>query len=94
MQHTPAPWTLDGYSILDERERELASYRVDTSPGAGDIPEWRANAALLVAAPEMYEALQAVLGAPHDSANRSRVYLTPAVIGMLQAALDKAQPDL
>jgi hypothetical protein len=94
MQHTPAPWTLDGYSILDERERELASIYRATSPGAGDIPEWRANAALIVAAPELYEALQAVLAAPFDSTNRSRVYLSHAVLEMLRAALDKAQPDL
>jgi hypothetical protein len=58
--HTPGPWTVDGRGIRqDMRERErgwFIGYCEDTHN-----PDWKANARLVAAAPDLLEALQGLL---------------------------------
>jgi hypothetical protein len=68
-QFTPAPWYLDGGFVYAERNRETvrAAKAKDRNSGDGNIPlakiiadfagEQQANANLIAAAPELFEAL-------------------------------------
>jgi len=59
-QHTPGPWRAKGHCI----ETEEYSFNWVASVQTSNVPEWEANARLIAAAPELLEALQAVVALP------------------------------
>lgn len=78
-KHTPGPWNVDGWNVYSEsakslNERPCSYFAVATvSDASGSLvrftiekEEASANAALIAAAPEMYEVLKALIEyAPH-----------------------------
>lgn len=76
-EHTPGPWECDGETVWDanlphtvDPERQTGNWEIfidggDTIIGNinGQIPEGVANARLVAAAPEMFEALKTVVRA-------------------------------
>lgn len=56
---TPAPWKVHGdWQILDSNERLIAQFEpLNDEPSNGNTSESFANAALIAAAPEMYNLL-------------------------------------
>ncbi len=60
-KHTPGPWALDrsGVKVLDPREK--SEYVLANVHGAS-IRELEANARLIAAAPDLLEALEALVG--------------------------------
>lgn len=62
-QHTPGPWHTAGDQGVQIRSQRDQIAKVWTMRGN----EWKANARLIAAAPELLEALQAVLANSLDS---------------------------
>lgn len=65
-KHTPGPWTNNGYSAKDfvfdvatEDNKKLIA-KVSIFSGEPETKEAQANAALIAAAPEMFEALEKI----------------------------------
>lgn len=85
--HTPGPWTAEA-----EREGGPVTYVHAKAHGIADCnagyPNDEANARLIAAAPELYEALRAL-----RSALSSGVEVTQKVIPQVDAALAKARGD-
>lgn len=73
MTHTPGPWTAeprddgaDGFIVRDA-DGEFVNYLCDSRYGDGrKDPTAEVNARLIAAAPELYEALRALLDGPGD----------------------------
>ncbi|QGH73256.1 MAG: hypothetical protein [Podoviridae sp. ctKoA10] len=61
---TPAPWKVCGdWQILDSNERLIAQFEpLNDELSNSNTPESFANAALIAAAPEMYEMLKVAIG--------------------------------
>lgn len=60
-QHTRGPWLVFGYEVVDQANELIAK----TSTPRRTHPEERANARLIAAAPELYEALRGLMAAEH-----------------------------
>lgn len=64
MSHTPGPWRVQGWEIMPRSKRHgricLVSPVPPTSPGTGESCH---NAALIAAAPDLFDAVKAVLAA-------------------------------
>jgi len=66
--HTPGPWTVDGHYILSR----CGNYHLTflTNADVDQIEEWKANASLISAAPELLEALEMLMAQePSESCN-------------------------
>jgi hypothetical protein len=64
--HTPTPWTIerDGTTLCMGNQHVAQAI----APDGASLAEQRANARLIAAAPELYEALHELLAALDDSA--------------------------
>ena len=81
--HSKGPWRADGISVLSESGRTLAvTVKNDVQP----IEQAQANARLMAAAPELYDALELVLAVHAETLGDD--------LGMqVVAALKKARGD-
>lgn len=68
LRHTPGPWTLDAFPVLDGSWRVRAEGKIraivpsrDSDIVYGDLPEGHCNALLIAAAPDLVEMLNRVL---------------------------------
>jgi hypothetical protein len=86
-KHTPGPWIASGAKVLDKRQTLLADVHQTASRPSAD--ESAANARLIAAAPELYEALRVLLDAA-ESLLRETGGVEPAGLRMARAALARA----
>ena len=94
--HTPGPWRHRGVGIVTAQERAVAvdrrGHRPLVAAAYTSLDEWEANARLIVAAPDLLAALQALVaeldgpGKPYSSDS----YAPPHFIETAKAAIAKA----
>lgn len=63
MRHTPGPWRINGTAIeedTDDRPVYVLASIYDSEENGEDFADGLANACLIAAAPELYEALEAM----------------------------------
>lgn len=80
-QHTPGPWAFIGSTLVQDSGNRLHLGKFTEAPGLRQAAE--ANARLIAAAPELLEALQAIIG--HDAH-----LLNPWRVEAARAAIAKA----
>lgn len=100
-QHTPGPW-----SVADRRDGDCSTVTSPTGPVCKTywthrVPEMRANAHLIAAAPEMHAALQQCLANALHRLRRAKTYVdaegspskadVQAEIDAIRAAITKAE---
>jgi hypothetical protein len=86
---TPGPWDTDGYNLVGVPDALAIQISMRAAGGDGSEDEYRANARLIAAAPDMYEALKAALnylenteselGMTLDSAKAARAAIAKAL---------------
>jgi hypothetical protein len=80
-KHTPGPWTLDGHNLSSVIRCTVPRGHPDAKHTCGDYEtiaecggdNWKANASLIAAAPDMLEALKAARDALGANAARDAV---------------------
>ena len=91
-QHTPGPWTQHGRHVRKDNER----CDIPLFYGYEHLPEHEgyANAHLIAAAPDLYDACQAAVDAWHANSRnfeRERDRGTPTWLSACRAAIAKAR---
>lgn len=102
-QFTPGPWEVlpeDPLTIHLPRHRHefhpgvyVPVARVEASNYDEDSPEDAANADLIAAAPDLYEALEMVRDADNDCKSDGLPTIPPAARAVIDAALAKARGE-
>ena len=88
MKHTPGPWSAEEYDKLSEFSINAAKRQIARTNGHNlDVDEHEANAHLIAAAPELYEALQYI----QRWLNETGLDVHQSVPQMINAALAKAE---
>ena len=90
MMHTPGPW---GYEHFGSMDIYITSDDGDIAQLEPGMPDMKANAALIAAAPELLEACEraALLLGSVNHIDYDYEYTTCDVEGMLNAAIRKAK---
>ena len=81
-QHTPGPWAVSPYNNVTSRNGTIA--KTEQMPG-NDDSERESNANLIASAPDMFDALQAIVDAFGDQDS--------LLIDQCKAALSKAKGE-
>jgi len=91
MKHTPGPWHDQGGGHIVARHNMTESQRFDIAKVFGGMDdEGTANAHLIVAAPDLLEALKAYIDCRYNDYTDAH-YVPEDVIAMAQAAIAKAE---
>lgn len=89
-KHTPGPWVVDGPGIIRD-EASTDGDHIDASVFGDTIEENRANAVLIAAAPEMFEALDEVHRAVYCGNGKGPVMNQVRAWHKVCAVLDKIE---
>jgi hypothetical protein len=91
MSHTPGPWTHDDEGSIENLELCPSLIAIingeaqDYGYWRENIEEWKDNARLIAAAPDLLEALQAILKHPHVQAYLPYDPTDPVFLGAVKA---------
>lgn len=89
--HAPGPWKVTGYENLTVNSPKGNTIVAAPGSDTGSLPELKANAALIAAAPELLEALQIMVVSAEYMAEKGLPF--PAGIERARAALAKARGE-
>ncbi len=87
-QHTPGPWVATGFEGIVVNASDGLTLAL--APGQpGNLPQMKANAALIAAAPDMLAALEAIMGESSRDDDDHDVIAT--IQGICRAIIAKAK---
>ena len=99
-KHTPGPWDTDvqehdepymNITIRAKHRRKICSIDIDDAPVQDYNAEQRANARLIAAAPDMFEAIEETLQSAIKNRMHDSIEITSDAVEMLRAAIAKAK---